>query len=58
MSEPAKKERAPRGKQSPEAIVEEAGLVALLDHLGRLLAREYVDRLKRVTPEPDSEKRR
>ena len=45
MSEAAKKQGATRSELSPEGTAEEAALLALLDHLGRLLAREYVDRL-------------
>lgn len=58
MSEAAKKQRAKRGEPSRAGVVEDPALLALLDHLGRLLAREYVDRLKRETSEPESEKRR
>ena len=45
-----------RGAKRYEADApNDANLVALLDHLGRLLAREYVARLRRedkVTPTP------
>jgi len=58
MSEAAKKQGATRSELSPEGTAEEAALLALLDHLGRLLAREYVDRLERPTYEPAPGKRR
>jgi len=45
-----------RGAKRSEADApDDANLLALLDHLGRLLAREYVARLRRedkVTPTP------
>ena len=52
---------SPRARQPGLAVSEDADLRALLDHLGRLLAQEYVERLREVTsdePElPTREKR-
>jgi hypothetical protein len=51
MSQPARRRlAAPRSRHS-EQVADDAGLRALLDHLGRLLAHEYLQRL-RETPRP------
>jgi hypothetical protein len=50
MNQPARNRRtSPRARQTGLAVSEDADLRALLDHLGRLLAQEYVERLRGAT---------
>jgi hypothetical protein len=50
MNQPARNRRtSPRARQPGLAVSEDADLRTLLDHLGRLLAQEYVERLRVAT---------
>lgn len=50
MNQPARHRRtSPRTRQTGLVVSEDADLRALLDHLGRLLAQEYVECLREAT---------
>ena len=57
MSQPARRRLVTPSPRHPGQVTDDADLRALLDHLGRLLAHEYVQRLQE-SPRPRTDGRK